>query len=194
MCVRPGNGARAGAAQPGPSRRVASIVADPMILTLRLDADAMARLERERRAFFPAARNVIPAHVTLFQRLPGERVDHVAAGCAAVARRWAPVEVRATGVMPFSQGGAIALEVPGFARLRAALAGEWDVALSDQDRAGRKPHATVMNRTRKAAAGVAMEMLRARFAPFDATAEGVDLWHYRGGPWEPAGSWWFAGG
>lgn len=164
-----------------------------MILTLRLDADAMARLERERRAFFPVHRNVIPAHVTLFQRLPGARLDHVAAGCAAVARAWRPMPVRATGVEAFRQGGAIALEVPGFERLRAALAREWDVDLEDQDRGRRRPHATVMNRARKEAVAVALEMLRARFAPWEGRAEGVDLWHYRGGPWEPAGAWAFAG-
>ena len=164
-----------------------------MILTLRLDAAAMARLEVERRAFFPAARNVIPAHVTLFQRLPGARLDEVAAGCAAVARATAPMAARATGITAFSQGGAVALEVDGFHRLRERLAAEWTFPLEDQDRARRKPHATVMNRARKEAVAVALEMLRARFAPFDATAEGLDLWHYRGGPWEAAGAWSFVG-
>ena len=48
------------------------MAASPLILTLKLDAPAFAVLDALRRAHFPAERNFIPAHLTLFHALPGE--------------------------------------------------------------------------------------------------------------------------
>ena len=49
----------------------------PLILTLRFDGEAFARLDDLRRAHFPPERNQIPAHLTLFHALPGEALEEV---------------------------------------------------------------------------------------------------------------------
>src|SRR5215217_6904909 len=56
--------------------------ADPLVLTLALDAATAAWLEALRRAHFPPERNLVPAHVTLFHALPGEAIAAVRAALA----------------------------------------------------------------------------------------------------------------
>jgi len=46
--------------------------AQPFVLTLKMDASSFATFDDLRRRYFPSGRNAIPAHVTLFQALPGE--------------------------------------------------------------------------------------------------------------------------
>jgi hypothetical protein len=53
---------------------------------------------------------------------------------------------------------------------------------------------TVQNKVPKEEARTCMEALRAGFAPWDGTAVGLELWRYRGGPWEEAGRFDFAAG
>ena len=43
----------------------------PLILTLALDERSFAFFDAQRRLHFPASRNLIPAHVTLFHHLLG---------------------------------------------------------------------------------------------------------------------------
>jgi hypothetical protein len=63
---------------------------EPLIVTLKLDADTFARFERLRREHFPAKLNHLSAHLTLFHHLPGEERDRVEADLRAeLARRWA---------------------------------------------------------------------------------------------------------
>jgi hypothetical protein len=44
----------------------------------------------------------------------------------------------------------------------------------------------VQNKVTPAEARALLSTLTASFAPFEALALGLDLWHYRGGPWELA--------
>ena len=54
----------------------------PLILTLALDAATQSWLESMRRAHFPPARNLVPAHVTLFHALPGDQAAAIGAALA----------------------------------------------------------------------------------------------------------------
>ena len=63
----------------------------PLILSAVLDAPVQQRLNVLRRAHFPAERNHLDAHVTLFHHLPGTEEDAVAAAvedAVATAPRW----------------------------------------------------------------------------------------------------------
>jgi hypothetical protein len=46
---------------------------EPLILTLRMDDLSQQGFNRLREEHFPKARNFIPAHLTLFHKLPGDR-------------------------------------------------------------------------------------------------------------------------
>jgi hypothetical protein len=165
----------------------------PLILTLGLDEASFARLEGLRRAHFPPHLNRIPAHVTLFHALPGDEEPAILLRLAEVVRDTAPLPLRVAAVMPLGRGTALRLEAPGAAALRARLAEGWRDWLTPQDRGGWRPHVTVQNKVAPEEARRLQEELRARFAPWEGRAEGLLLWRYRGGPWEAAGRFGFAG-
>ncbi len=158
----------------------------PLILTLALHPDDQARFERLRQLHFPAGRNMIPAHVTLFHHLPGAEVeavsDTVAARCAVP-----PFFVGVPGLRFLGRGVAYALESSALSAFRASLAREWDGWLTLQDRQGWRPHVTIQNKASPEAARALHANLQAAFAPFTVRAEGLDLWRYLGGPWELVG-------
>jgi 2'-5' RNA ligase len=161
--------------------------ADPLILTLAFDEESFGRLDALRRAHFPAHLNRIPAHATLFHHLPGEEEGAVAMTLARACAERAPSAARLAGLMPLGRGVAVRLEAEEVAELRAALAREWDGWLRPQDRQPWRPHVTVQNKVSPEAARDTLARLGAQFVPWEARAEGLLLWRYRGGPWEAAG-------
>ena len=165
----------------------------PLILSAVLDAPVQQRLDALRRAHFPPERNHLDAHVTLFHNLPGAEEDAVAAAVGAAVRgRPAPL-VDVTGVRFLGHGVAIALASPGLAAVRAGLAQCWGSWLTAQDRTKRDLHVTVQNKVSPQEARVLLCELSAGVVPERTRAVALALWRYRGGPWEPVGSFAFAG-
>ncbi len=163
----------------------------PLILTLKMDDASQERFDELRRAHFPPERNFIPAHVTLFHKLPGDRREAITATLEDVCRAHEPATLRATGVRFLGRGVAYELESGGLDALRRRLAREWEPWLTPQDRQRFKPHVTVQNKVSPEAARSLRERLRAAFSPFEVRAEGLLLWRYMGGPWEPVGAYEF---
>jgi len=161
-----------------------------VIVTLLLDERSQAFFDRLRREHFPAERLVVGAHVTLFHDLPDDAGTVVARVLAEL--RPAPSDVAVTGLRSLGRGVAFTLEARGAAALRDRLAGEFADRLTPQDRQPWRPHVTVQNKVQPEAARALLARLSAGFAPFTARAEGLALWHYRGGPWEPAAAYRFA--
>ena len=62
----------------------------PLVVTLQMGEEAAARFTDLRRTHFPAHRNWLDAHVTLFHALPGTAIDAVLADVADAATRRAP--------------------------------------------------------------------------------------------------------
>jgi hypothetical protein len=89
----------------------------------------------------------------------------------------------------------VALDVsaPAIGALRARLAARWRERLSPQDRQGWRPHATVQNKVGADRARALHAELSASLPVREGRAEGLLLWRYRGGPWEPAGNFAFTG-
>lgn len=161
--------------------------ADPLILTLGFDAGAFERLDALRRAHFPARLNLIPAHLTLFHHLPGDRLAEMSDQVGAAASAIAPFEVRFTGLRKLGRGTALNVEAPELITLRSRLAQTFADHLTPQDRQGFRPHVTVQNKVAPAEATALFDQLSPGFQPWSARAESLLLWWYRGGPWEPAG-------
>ena len=162
----------------------------PLIVTLLLDEEAQGRFDRLRAAHFPAERNHLRAHVTLFHALPGEHLPDVSRELAEVAGR-APFDVAVTGVRFLGRGVAIDLAAPELGALRTGLAGAFDPWLTRQDRQWSRPHVTVQNKVEPAVARSLYEDLSAAFVAETVIGRGLGLWHYLGGPWEPAGEFLF---
>ena len=154
----------------------------PLILTLKFDAASFARLDALRRKHFPAALNHIPAHLTLFHRLPGERLDDILAELVADAPA-APLPLRATGLRKLGRGTAFEIAGAELKSWRGRLAQGWEGVLTSQDRQPFQPHVTVQNKVEPIEARALYEALNDSFQPFDLEGVGVLVWRYLGGPW-----------
>ena len=159
-----------------------------------LDEGTQAWLEALRRAHFPPERNLVPAHVTLFHALPGGESDAVLAALAEECRGAAPGPVLIGPPRFLGRGVALEVAAPAVAALRARLAARWRDRLSPQDRQGWRPHTTVQNKVAAERARALFTELSAGLPPREGRAEGLLLWRYRGGPWEPAGRFAFGAG
>jgi 2'-5' RNA ligase len=159
-------------------------VAEPLVVTVLLDAASQERFDGERRALFPPGRTAVGAHVTLFHALPGAERAAVAADLDRAADRPA-FGIRVTGLLPLGRGVAYRLAAPELAAVHAQLRARWHPWLTRQDQQPFRPHVTVQNKVTPEEARRTLATLSAGFVPFDAGATGLALWAYRGGPWAP---------
>ena len=160
----------------------------PLILTLALDPASQGFFERERQRWFPPARNMIPAHVTLFHHLPGDGLARIQDDLARLCGGQAPAPFAVDGLRFLGRGVAYTLHMPEIAGLRARMAALWQADLTAQDRQGWRAHVTVQNKATPDEARALHARLLRDFAPFGGTVVGVTLWHYLDGPWAEAGS------
>lgn len=170
----------------GNSRAFGGAVTEaPLILTLAFDAPSFGRLDSLRREHFPPARNIVPAHLTLFHALPGAEEPAILADLAAACRdQQGPLTLAVTGLRFLGRGVAYALASPEVAALRGRLAGRWAAWLAPQDRQPFRAHVTIQNKATPEGARALHGRLSATFVPFEVAAEGLTLWRYLGGPWE----------
>jgi 2'-5' RNA ligase len=166
--------------------------AAPLILTLRLDQRSFTFFDEQRRRYFPPDRNFIPAHLTLFHALPAENLPSIDRDIAACASQRQPFPLNVTGLRSLGRGVAYALTSPDLAEMRRHLALQWNDWLKPQDRQNHNPHVTVQNKVDPTQARALLEDLSESFQPFQVTGVALDLWWYRGGPWEEVRSFPFA--
>lgn len=162
----------------------------PLIVTLEADPESQGRFDADRARWFPPARNLVPAHVTLFHHLPGDRAGEVAARLDRVAADRPRPAFRVASVMPLGRGAAYRLDLPAGDALRREIGAGF--TLTAQDRGGLRVHVTVQNKVSREEAQATLETLRAGFTPWDGQAHALRLWWYRGGPWEEVGRYPFA--
>ena len=163
----------------------------PLILTLRMDERAFAYLDGLRRRHFPPERNLIPAHLTLFHKLPGEEEDAITADLAGACRDTAPMLLTVGGLRSLGRGVALTVQPGGLDGVRRRLALSWAAWLGAQDRQRFQPHVTLQNKVAPDQARTLMADLAAGFAPFTITGQGFLLWRYLGGPWDLVGDYSF---
>ncbi len=165
-----------------------------LIVTARLREDAQSRLETWRRAHYPADRNQVPAHLTLFHALPLSWLEEIDEHLTERCWNLDPLPGRAVGLRFMGHGVCVEIDAPALVRLRAALAVAWRAALSPQDRQRFAPHVTIQNKVPPAKARRTLQGLEAVFEPFNCDVEGLSLWRYRGGPWDAVADFPFGAG
>ena len=165
----------------------------PLIVTADLPPDLQAWAERLRRAHYPAERNRVAAHVTLFHALPPSCEAELRDALAGAARDNPPVPARLEGVTSLGGGTALRIASPGLLALREDLAERFRGLLTAQDQAAPRLHVTVQNKVSEKAARALQAELAATIEPRDFRFRGLALHRYRGGPWQPLKRWSFRG-
>ncbi|MGV3478558.1 MAG: 2'-5' RNA ligase family protein [Sphingobium sp.] len=148
-------------------------------------ANDHARLTALRTAHYPAERNQLDAHLTLFHHLPPSVAPELRARLGEAARA-PPPEATITGIMDLGRGTALAVFSPVLEDIREALADAFHSLLLPQDRAPWRPHVTIQNKVKPMAAHALQRSLSAVFKPRPLAISGLAAWHYRNGSWEVA--------
>jgi hypothetical protein len=164
----------------------------PLILTAKFDEGSQARLDGLRERYFPPERNMIPAHLSLFNQLP-PRITVLLSDLEETCADQGRIETRFGGLRFLGKGVAYTVDAPELKKFRAELARRWQPWLEAQDLQKLSPHVTVQNKVDPRTAKALYAHLASTFEPFEAIVEGVSLWRYLGGPWEPVRDLYFHG-
>ncbi len=164
----------------------------PLIVTAELAPADLAWLDRLRRAHYPAERNRLPAHLTLFHALPPSLEGEARRRLAQAARR-PPPRATIAGLMDLGGGVAFRILSDDLDRIRDGLAEDFHGMLTAQDSGGWRPHVTVQNKVPNREARELLHALAAGFHSRPLGIRGLALHLYLGGPWETLQSWAFRG-
>jgi len=154
----------------------------PLILTLSIEKDASLYFNSLRKSYFPADRNHIDAHLTLFHALPNQ--DTVISSVKDVCARQKQFILSVKEPVSIGKGVAIKIESNELLQLHKVFQNQWQEFLSPQDKHKLWPHITVQNKVPATEAKKLLKELQTTFVPFVASAQGLQLWEYLGGPWK----------
>ena len=159
-------------------------MAGALIVTAELGQDDFAWLEGLRRAHYPADRNRVPAHLTMFHSLPPSAEREVRARLSELANG-PPPKARIEGLMDLGGGVAFRVVSDDLDRIRDGLAEMLRGLLGAQDAGGWRPHVTIQNKVPPRTARALLIELQRRFVGRPLAIRGLGLHRYRDGPWEP---------
>jgi hypothetical protein len=164
----------------------------PLILTLQIDQQSFFFFNQLRVKFFPAERNFLSAHLTLFHHLPPNEsgIEEV---LQVVANRQPTLSLPVTDVKSIGKGVAYKIDCPPLVQLHRHMQDKWQPWLIPQDKQKLWPHITVQNKVTPQTAKETLAHLKETFQPFTAFGVAFDLWQYEGGPWKFVKSYPFKG-
>lgn len=167
-------------------------MAGALIVTAEIGPRDFAWLDQLRRNYYPADRNQVSAHLTMFHALPPSTEAEVR---RSLSRFTSQVPPRASieGLMDLGGGVAFRIVSPALDRIRADLAEQFHGLLSAQDAGGWRPHVTIQNKVPPKQARALIAKLEAEFRPRSLAVSGLGLHRYLGGGWEKVAAWPFRG-
>jgi 2'-5' RNA ligase len=170
------------------------IVNPPLIVTLKLDAASFERLDAMRRQHFPAERNYLSAHLTLFHALPGDEHPAIRSCLKQICSDTALMHLEFPRVRMLGRGVAVDVASDKLQCLHKQLSELFHAWLTPQDRQPFKPHVTIQNKVSPEQARDLHDLLRAAWTMASGSGEGLLLWQYLGGPWRKIDEFAFSGG
>ncbi|MEP6983040.1 MAG: 2'-5' RNA ligase family protein [Sphingomicrobium sp.] len=158
-------------------------MAGALIITAEMAARDLGWLEQLRRAHYPADRNQLPAHLTMFHALPPSAEGEVRRSLGQLATEAAP-RASIEGLMDLGGGVAFRIVSTGLDAIRRRLAADFHGLLSAQDSGGWRPHVTVQNKVSPKDARALLVALEREFRPAPLGIAGLGLHRYLDGAWE----------
>ena len=165
-------------------------MAGALIVLAQLGKADFAWLDSLRKRYYPADRNRVPAHLTLFRTLPPSAEAEVRRSLARAVGIAAP-EARLSGVLDMDSGVALRVDSPGLAEIREQLEQEFRGLLTAQDMGRWTPHVTIQNKAEPREAKKLLRQMRESFEPRPLAIAGVQLVRYLDGEWQEVAAWRF---
>jgi hypothetical protein len=167
-------------------------MAGALIVTAEIGASDLAWLDGLRRAHYPADRNQLAAHLTMFHALPPSAEGELRSRLTRLADT-RPLKASVEGLMNLGGGVAFRIVSSELDAIREQLAEEFHGLLSAQDSGGWRPHVTIQNKVPPKVARALMASLQRDFRPRPLAISGLGLHRYLGGPWQKLGVYAFRG-
>jgi hypothetical protein len=158
-------------------------MAGPLIVTAEIGPMDLAWLDRLRRMHYPAERNRLPAHLTIFHALPPSAEGELRSRLARAVRANPPMAT-IEGLIDLGGGTAFRVVSLCLDHIRDELSNDLRGLLGAQDSRGWRPHVTIQNKVAPKAARALIDDLRRDFRPRPLAIAGLALHRYLGGPWE----------
>lgn len=155
----------------------------PLIVTLVLNAEAQQYFGDIRSRYFPAYRNYLDAHLTLFHALPGNGIPSVSAKLSEISAETYSFLLGKKGWKSIGKGVAYTFHCEELLKLHMELQKQWKKWLSPQDAQKLWPHITIQNKVTSAEANETLNALREMEPPVT-EGIGLNLYYYDNGPWE----------
>nr|WP_298927018.1 2'-5' RNA ligase family protein [uncultured Erythrobacter sp.] len=159
-------------------------MANPFIITAKLPPNIQGWSDGLRRAHYPAERNHLHAHVTMFHSFAPSLLDELKDFLPRIAAEFAAPEAEVSGIMDLHTGTAIALHSPQLLSLRQFIAEHFHGSLTAQDLHEPRPHITVQNKVTKREARALQAELAPTLEPVRFAFPALELHLYQGGPWD----------
>ena len=140
-------------------------------------------IEDLRRAHYPAERNQVPAHLTMFHALPPSSEGELRGRLSEIVHQSAPTAAIA-GLMDLGGGVAFRVVSPALDRIREELVHDLHGLLGAQDNGGWRPHITIQNKVTPKVARALKDQLERSFTPRPLAIAALGLHRYLDGPWE----------
>ena len=158
-------------------------MAGALIVTGELAPPDFACLNELRRRHYPAERNQLPAHLTMFHAIPPSAESELRQLLRVMAEG-SPPRAWIAGVMNLGGGVALRIASDELDRIREELAQHLRGLLTAQDSAGWSAHVTIQNKVPPREARTLIQALGSQFAGRPVRISGLGLHRYLGGPWE----------
>jgi len=163
-----------------------------LVLAVLPDA-VQARLDALRRAHYPAERNRVPAHCTLFHAVPGMVAGELTSVLARMTANTPPPMARIDRVIDLDGGTALALVSADLVEIRESLADHFHGLLTGGDAVAPRFHITVQNKVERRDAHILQAELATSWRATDTTVAGIAVHRVIDGAWHPVGVWRFRG-
>jgi hypothetical protein len=167
-------------------------MAGALIVTAEIAPRDLAWLDGLRRAHYPAERNRVPAHLTMFHALPPSAEGDVRRSLSRLALE-SPPRASIEGLMDLGGGVAFRVVSPELDRIRDDLADDFHGLLGAQDAGGWRPHVTIQNKVPPKDARALLARLDLEFRSRPLAIAGMGLHRYAGGAWERLAAYPFRG-
>ena len=158
-------------------------MAGALIVTGELAPADFAWLNDLRRRHYPAERNQLPAHLTMFHAIPPSAESELRQLLRVMAEG-SPPRGWIAGVMNLGGGVAFRIASDELDLIREELAQRLRGLLTAQDSAGWSAHVTIQNKVPPREARALILALGNQFEGRPVRISGLGLHRYLGGPWE----------